>query len=251
MSKKTKNILRKILMLLCILVIIICVYKIAYDFYSASNAYSSTKELSSEVVQNSENYTTVNDINVNFDNLKKKNPDSAAWLMIPNTEISYPVVHRANDNDFYLYHTFDGSSSTYGTIFLDGQNNNNFEDPVSFVFGHNISTFYNFGKKIFFASLVDFEDKDYLNEHNKAFLYTENNKFEYKIIGVINEDQATPLYKTDFANDAEYEKYLRTIEQKLGLQSNTLNTKNKLLAMVTCTISSRSATQRRILFAYR
>ena len=55
----------------------------------------------------------------------KINPDFAFWLQIDNTHLNCPVV-QAEDNEFYLHHSFDRSESDIGTIFMDAQH-----DPLN------------------------------------------------------------------------------------------------------------------------
>ena len=43
---------------------------------------------------------------VSFDDLKKQNPDTVAWIKVKNTNINYPVV-KCSNNGYYLYHSFE------------------------------------------------------------------------------------------------------------------------------------------------
>ena len=44
-----------------------------------------------------------------FDELKKEYPDTVAYIEIPDTTVSYPVVKHPTYDEFYLMHYFDGT----------------------------------------------------------------------------------------------------------------------------------------------
>lgn len=55
---------------------------------------------------------------VDLEALQEVNSAVVGWLAIPGTEISYPLI-RPQDNQTYLTHSWDGTPTSAGAIFLD------------------------------------------------------------------------------------------------------------------------------------
>ena len=90
-------------------------------------------------------YPTEPPLAVDFESLKAINPDVKGWLYIEALDISYPVV-QGPDNDTYLHTTYEGTSNFAGSIFLDYQNQDDFSDGNTIVYGHNMKNLSMFGK---------------------------------------------------------------------------------------------------------
>ena len=90
-------------------------------------------------------YPTEPPLAVDFESLKAINPDVKGWLYIEALDISYPVV-QGPDNDAYLHTTYEGTSNFAGSIFLDYQNQDDFSDGNTIVYGHNMKNLSMFGK---------------------------------------------------------------------------------------------------------
>ena len=90
-------------------------------------------------------YPTEPPLAVDFESLKAINPDVKGWLYIEALDISYPVV-QGPDNDAYLHTTYEGTSNFAGSIFLDYQNQGDFSDGNTIVYGHNMKNLSMFGK---------------------------------------------------------------------------------------------------------
>ena len=75
-------------------------------------------------------------LEIDFAALTNVNPDTVAWLHVPALQISYPVVYRA-DRDYYTKHTFEGTYNANGAIFVEPFNRPDFNDPNTFLYGHN------------------------------------------------------------------------------------------------------------------
>ncbi len=76
---------------------------------------------------------------VDFDKLKKINSDIVGWIVVEDTEISYPVV-KGSDNEYYLNHTYKKSSNYAGAIFMDYAQDATLSTPYEnvFIYGHNV-----------------------------------------------------------------------------------------------------------------
>lgn len=103
-------------------------------------------------------------VTVDFETLKKINPEIIAWIRIPDTRIDYPVV-QGMDNEYYLKHTFKKTEHVAGSIFLDKDNNPDFSNRKSILYGHNMKD------GSMFQGLHKYENEQYRNAHSKVYLY--------------------------------------------------------------------------------
>ena len=65
-------------------------------------------------------------LEVDFNELLKKNPDTVGWIEVKGTNINYPIV-QTTDNSYYLTHAFDKTKNEAGWVFMDYRN-----DAVNF-----------------------------------------------------------------------------------------------------------------------
>ncbi|MBR1741869.1 MAG: class B sortase [Lachnospiraceae bacterium] len=131
---------------------------------------------------------------------KKKeeaNPDWIGWLKIRGTTISYPVMQRKGDSEYYLHRDFDGNYSFYGTPFLDIRCDTGSDN--CFIYGHNIN-----GGRMF-GALHKYAGQDYYLEHPDMKVRFGEEKRSYEIVSVIQTTTASELYSfTDTGNWEEY-----------------------------------------------
>lgn len=123
------------------------------------------------------------------------NEDMAAWLVIPDTNIDYPVMWTPRDEEYYLRRNFDGKSDKNGCLILD---TDSCPDPLTtnlIIHGHNMRSGAMFGK------LANYEKEDFYKEHKQLILYTEKCQRNYEVIAVFRSqvyrisDQVFKFYK--------------------------------------------------------
>lgn len=134
----------------------------------------------------------------------RANDDMAAWLLIPDTVIDYPVMWTPEDENYYLYRDFDKAENKNGCLILDTDSS---LDPLTtnlIIHGHNMKS------GAMFGNLTDYEKKDYYEKHKQIILYTPERQRIYEVIAVFRSqvykksDQVFKFYKF-FQADTEEE----------------------------------------------
>ena len=106
--------------------------------------------------------------------LKKDYPDLVAWIEIPGTPLSLPVV-QGKDNDYYLNHDIEKSRNALGVPFMDYRNKADFSDQNTIIYGHRVKN----GKV--FHPLLSYEDPEFVKTAPKIVVDTEKGRKVYEI----------------------------------------------------------------------
>ena len=174
-------------------------------------------------------YINMNMINVNFNDLKKTNPDVAGWLKVNGTNINYPFV-QASDNKYYLTHSFNKSYNAAGWVFLDYRNNyTNNKNTILYAHGRN--------DKTMFGSLKNVLNNGWLNNANNYVIKisTETENSLWQIFSVYHIPTTSDYLQTDFYNDTEYQEFLDMLKNRSSHNFNTNVTSNdNILTLSTC-----------------
>lgn len=112
-------------------------------------------------------------ITVDFEGLSEVNSDIVGWIYGEDTLIDYPVV-QGEDDDFYLHHSYDKTSSSSGAIFVEAANRPGFADANTIIYGHHMKN------KSMFASLSYWGAQEYYEAHPVLWLLTPQQ--DYKIV---------------------------------------------------------------------
>ena len=169
-------------------------------------------------------------IEVDFNELEKKNSDTVAWINVNNTNINYPIV-QTNNNDYYLNRSYDKTWNDAGWVFMDYRNNNNLNDKNTIIYAHSRLD------KTMFGSLSKVLKNDwYKNKDNhiiKMSTPTENSLWQ--IFSVYKIEEETYYITTDFENDNTYMEFLNTIKDRSKYNFNvTLNSSDSIITLSTC-----------------
>lgn len=157
-----------------------------------------------------------------FEQVVARNAECVAWIEIPDTPLSYPVV-RGPDNEKYLNTTFLGNHNAAGAIFMDFRNAADLSSPHTVIYGHNLKN------GTMFGSLHRYMDPVYLSGHRTITLYTGSATYTYSVVYAAVVNMYDDIYNINFADtDA-----MAAFAERYGAPTGT-----PLLTLSTCTNNS-------------
>lgn len=167
--------------------------------------------------------------------LQAVNPDVQAWIAIPGTDLSYPVVQAA-DNDYYLTHTWKKESSSVGAIFLDYRSSAQFSDFNTLLYGHRMRNGSMFG------SLKSYKDQTYWEQAPSIYLTDANGTHQYDIFAAYQAKTDAALYQPAVDSAEHAEEVLRYAATHSVIDTGISPTADdRILTLVTCTGTGYSA----------
>lgn len=147
-------------------------------------------------------------LSVDFEALQSINPDIYAWIEIPGTDISYPVLQDPDNDREYLRTNSDGEYSAGGAIFSEATyNSTDFNDPVTILYGHHMNA-----GNIMFGHLQDyFTDPEFLASDPVIRIYTPSGVLVYKVFAAVPFNKEHILYYNDMGNSDDYQSFFQTV----------------------------------------
>lgn len=198
-----KTWLYRILMLVCLAVLLYSGYKLFEIWQGSHQITQETEQLkqyikpaSSSDDSSEEQADTVQYFSVDWAGLKAENPNVVAWLIVPGTQISYPVV-QGSDNSYYLNHTYTGQVNKIGSAFMDAAANPNFQDDNTLIYGHSVDV------GGMFTNLKYFADLDFFNSHPYFWILTPEQNYKCMINAFYQGNDQSALYTTSFGDFKE------------------------------------------------
>ena len=135
---------------------------------------------------------------------KSVNEDVVAWVEVPGTGVSQPVV-QADPADplYYLSHDVYGSWNPFGCPYVDSGCAGGLDSQNVVIVGHNIS----FPPAIF-HDLERFRDDVFASTHDRILLHTPDGTRRYRLAGVETVPGCEAVKRVAFSGDADFRAYL-------------------------------------------
>lgn len=164
----------------------------------------------------------------NLTALRQTNEDVVAWIWIPDSRISYPVM-QGEDNDFYLNHTWQKKENAVGSIFLEWQISPDFSEFNTIVYGHNMKN------KTMFSQLHDYQDSRFRDAHPYVYLLTDNGVWRYEVFSCYQAEVGSDTYQFGMQWDKTKEEYIdRCLKKSLIDCKLTPAVTDRILTLSTC-----------------
>jgi sortase B len=159
----------------------------------------------------------------------QKNEDVIGWIRIEGTLVDYPVVQTDNIT-YYLTHDAEKNESVKGAIFLDRNC-----DPIS-LSGNNILYGHHMKDGSMFASLVQYNDEIYFENHPIVEFATLEKTYQWDIFAVFITDPSYDYIQTEFTGSEQYLAFITTMQEKsIYITDISLSSSDDILILSTCT----------------
>lgn len=219
-----------ILALLCMICIVLALYlEKETDIPESSTTSPITSQIAEETTSEFKYESPID-----FEKIRKDAPDVFSWLKIDGTDIDYPVVFREGDNSYYLRKNIYGKYDRNGSLFIEDYNKTDFNDPVTIIYGHHMSSGEMFGK------LQEiYTNPETFGTHQKITVYTPEKMLSYRVFCAVPLDNSHILYYHNFNNSLVFEKYFKEVYETRSLmavfdETVTIKPGNKVLMLSTC-----------------
>ena len=136
---------------------------------------------------------------------QRLNPHVIAWLDIPDTSISYPILLHPTEDNYYLNINIDGSYGYPGCIYINSMEGRDFGTFNTVIYGHNMAN------GTYFGSLKNYNDADFRDAHREIDIYTPTEKHRYEIFTVVTYDDRYITDKYDDAFQSDRLAFLRSL----------------------------------------
>lgn len=215
-KKKKKRILLIILAILLIILGSVYTGFYLYEQYSAQQGEQELSNIAKTTVATTGN-TAVNAVEnpIDFASLKATNGDIYAWIVVPNTKVDYPIVQHPTDNAFYLKHdALTKKWQSSGAVYTEYVNNIDFNDMLTVIYGHN-----GYGDTMF-TTLHKFENKEFFEQNEYFYIYTENAKLTYQIVSAFKYDDRHLMYAFNMQDLAARDQFVNMIQNPESSNKN-------------------------------
>lgn len=160
--------------------------------------------------------------------LRQVNPDVIGWIMIPDTEINYPLM-QGQDNEYYLNHTWKGQKNSVGSIFLEHQNSADLMDYNTIIYGHNMND------DSMFADIRNYAVKDYWKTNPYIYIVTDAGVYRYDVIAAYKADLKGLTFGLAFEGEDSRNNFLRYIRRESDFDTGILpDVNDRILTLSTC-----------------
>ena len=169
-------------------------------------------------------------IDVDFYELKEKNPDTVSWISVSGTNINYPVVQTTN-NDFYLNHTFDRSYNQAGWVFADFRNTVDGSDKNMIFYAHGRVD------GTMFGTLRNALTNGWLNNTSNFTVRTSNahENALWQVFSVYHIRTTSDYIQTSFYDEQEFQKFTNKLMKRSAFNFHTNVTgTDHILTLSTC-----------------
>lgn len=167
--------------------------------------------------------------NMDFAALQQVNEEVVGWILVPGTRISYPIL-QGQDNSYYLDHTWKGSRSSVGSIFMEWQCSRDFSDFNTIIYGHRVRN------QSMFGLLHSYADQDFADLHPSFYITDAAGTRRYDIFAAYETPVDGLVYRLGVTEDGDKERIINGALESSAIATPIRPTSaNQIVTLSTCT----------------
>ncbi|WP_197029569.1 class B sortase [Butyrivibrio sp. AE3004] len=148
--------------------------------------------------------------------LIEQNPDIFGWLIVPDTNIDYPIAQNIDGDDtFYQTHDITGTkSSDKGGIYIESCNMMDMCDFNTVIHGSTNKD------GDMFSELWNFSDSEFFKNHEEFMIAIPGNTLTYEVWTAYARDNNDVMEQYDFTESTDCQRYLDDMKKDWNSKTN-------------------------------
>lgn len=206
-----KRVLSNIVILICLIVFVVCAYKLVDYFYGnmeSESQFDNQRDMVADVVDYKDRLPE-------YEKMKEENEDFVGWVIADGTNVNYPMMQTVDDPDFYLDHNFKKEKSKPGTIFISNAADLYEPTDVVTIFGHNMRD------DTMFGSLDRYDDEEFIKEHDRVWVDSLDGRREFQVthvmrirVDVEGKEDVFPYYAySNFEDKEDFNEFIKQAQE--------------------------------------
>ena len=168
-------------------------------------------------------------LKIAYDQLTETNQDFVAWIHIPDTPVSYPIVYSSANNDVYLRTTFLGQYATAGSIFIDYRCKDYFSSRVTIIYGHRMND------NTMFSPLKNYLTRDFWEDHREIHIYMKTGIEVYQVFSSYTAVLDDECYAFYFESDKAFMDWSKSVSGKSNYNTGiSMKSDSRVIVLSTC-----------------
>lgn len=132
------------------------------------------------------------------------NDEVYAWMDIPGTGLSFAIAQPADDQSYYLTHTWDRSEDDDGAIYTEYYNTKDFSDFLTVIYGKY--------RDDRFKTLFQYEDEEFREANRDIYItLSDGTVLTYYVFAEYINDDNHMLLNRDFSSVLDREEYAASL----------------------------------------
>ena len=166
---------------------------------------------------------------VDHDFLKIMNDNYVGYIVIPGTEVDYPIV-QGDDNSHYLRYDYYEKESISGCPFLDCRQAPDFSEFNSTICAHNQKD------KKMFGTLDRYRTQEFWETNPYVYIMTPEGNYRYKIFAVYDQYYVDVIFSPHFPSETSKKELIDlALERSIYKTNVEVKTTDHILTLYTCT----------------